>query len=168
MYSVAGILRMIAEVFLILHLTVNRPAYIPARGDHRAPVVTMPQRGRSRQISRLKYVSKREGDFIGEPRQFRASFGGGPAPARYMFVERMRSIERTVALGPAKSPCGLVHQTANGDPDRDGRSIAIVGRRLDACSTIGAKRHDCRAPGRRSELYGAPQCRPRRGRGALP
>ena len=31
MYSVAGILRMIAEVFLTLHLTVNRPAYIPAR-----------------------------------------------------------------------------------------------------------------------------------------
>ncbi len=31
MYSVAGILRMIAEVFLTLHLTVSRPAYIPAR-----------------------------------------------------------------------------------------------------------------------------------------
>ncbi len=31
MYSVAGILRMIAEVFLTLHLTVNRPAYIRAR-----------------------------------------------------------------------------------------------------------------------------------------
>ena len=31
MYSVAGILRMIAEVFLTLHLTVSRPAYIQAR-----------------------------------------------------------------------------------------------------------------------------------------
>ena len=31
MYSVAGILRMIAEVFLTLHLTASRPAHIQAR-----------------------------------------------------------------------------------------------------------------------------------------
>lgn len=37
MYSVAGILRMIAEVFLTLHLTVSRPAYIQARAGSSGP-----------------------------------------------------------------------------------------------------------------------------------
>ena len=169
MYSVAGILRMIAEVFLTSALDGEPTSLHPSAGGiigRRSS--RCPNAADRAKFPGCKSVSKREGDFIGEPRQFRASLGGGPAPARYMFVERMRSVERAVALGPAKSPCGLVHQTANGDPDRDGRSIAIVGRRLDACSTIGAKRHDCRAPGRRSELYGAPRCGPRRGRGALP
>jgi hypothetical protein len=55
---------------------------------------------------------------------------------------------RPVALGPAKSIRALIHarfQAANGDPDRDRRSIGIVGQRFIVCSTIGAKRYDSRA-----------------------
>jgi len=169
MYSVAGILRMIAEVFLTLHLTVSRPAYIQARAGssgsarHDAPTRPIAPNFRVASLSPSAKENLSANHDNSEP--ILGAAQRQPATCSSKACGRL-----SAPLAPAKSTCRLVHarfQTANGDPDRDRRSIAIVGH-LDACSTIGAKRDDCREPGRRSKLSGAHRCGSRRGRGALP
>ena len=172
MYSVAAILRMISEVFLTLHLTVSGPAHIQpragssgaARHDARARPIAPNPRVASLSPSAKENLSANHDNsepILGAAQRQPAicsSKGCGRLSARSRLL-RGSQLAGSFMRG-SKPPTG--------GPDRDRRSIAIVGQRLDACSTIGAKRHDCRAPGRRSELSGAHRCGSRRGRGALP
>ena len=169
MYSVAGILRMIAEVFLTLHLTASRPAHIQARAGssgaarHDAPTRPIAPIFQFASLSPSAKENLSANHDNSEP--ILGAAQRQPAICSSKRCGRLsapsRSLQRSQLAG------SFTFQTANGDPDRDRRSFAIVGH-LDACSTIGAKRDDCREPGRRSELSGAHRCGSRRGRGTLP